>query len=172
MKKVFLLLVLLFSIATLSGCNQAGSLQGVISIKKEDIFNQKEDKYYIYFHRLDCEDCEASAPYVIQYAHMLKDYKGCAGKRKIYAVLLYTEEEKPGEEVYIYRKYTGEDGQGTDGNYYVNGVTDWRDLYIATTSSLIAINTEGGVKTARYSAQGWESVRDKLNAQLGSCHLK
>lgn len=170
MRKIFLLLVLIFSIATLSGCNKAGQIEGVKSIKKEDIFNQKEDQYFVYFHRLGCEDCEAAEPYVVQYAAILKEYEACKGKRKIYSVLLYTEEEKPGEEVYIYRKYPN--GEGADGEFNVTGVTDWKDLYIASTSSLISISTRNGVKTATKVVHGYEKVQTTLEAQLGSCLLK
>jgi hypothetical protein len=173
MKKLFLLVILFSVIATLSGCNKnVGEISGVQNIKKEDIFNQKEDEYFVYFHRLDCEDCEASKPYVIEYAQILKDYEGCSGKRKIYSVLLYTSKEKPDEEILIYREYSGEDGQGTDGKFYVDGKTDWKDLYIASTSSLISISTVSGVKKAYYTSQGVEGVKEKLTTQMGNCYLK
>lgn len=171
MKKKFFLLILLFLIATLSGCTGKEYIPGVKSIKKEDIFNQKEDQYYVLFHRLDCEDCEAAEPYVSQYAAILKQNEKCSGKRKIYSVLLYTREEKPGDKVNIYRKYEGE-GQGERGDFYVVGVTDWKDLYIASTASMITISTINGVKTATNVVHGYESIRDSLDRQLGECYLK
>lgn len=85
--------------------------------------------------------------------------------------MLWTKTEKPEEDKYIYREYTGSDGQGTDGKYYVNGVTRWEDLYIATTSSLIAINTDkDGNKIASYVAQGANGVVTHLENQLGQCY--
>ncbi|MDD3999331.1 MAG: hypothetical protein PHX62_00345 [Bacilli bacterium] len=168
MKKIFLLLVFVFMIATLFGCNNVGEIQGVKGIDREDIFNQAEDDYYIYFHRLDCEDCEESIPYVIQYAQYVKDNENCKNKRKIYSVLLYTKEEKPGEDL-IYREYGG-DGQGTDGKFYVNGISNWEELYIASTSSLISVSTVNGVKKAYYAAQGWEKISESLQDQLGTCY--
>ena len=88
-------------------------------------------------------------------------------------MLLYTKSEKPDEKVYIYREYTGSDGQGTDGKYFVDGVTKWEDLYIATTSSLIAINTrKDGTKVASYIAQGASNVVSHLENQLGECYNK
>lgn len=53
---------------------------------------------------------------VKEYVANLKK-KECKGKMKIYSVILYTEEEKPGEEVYIYRAYQGEDGHGRRGTF-------------------------------------------------------
>lgn len=173
MKKIGLLALVLLSIFVLTGCGSKGKLQNVDSIKKEDIFNQEEDAYYVYFHRIDCPDCETTSPRVIQYATLRLEKDACNDKRKIYSVLLYTKSEKPGEDVYIYREYTGDDGQGTDGKYFVDGVTNWKDLHIASTSSLIAINTdENGNKVASYVAQGSNNVISHLSGQLGECFNK
>ena len=173
MKKLGLLVVLLLSVFVLSACSGKGKLANVDSIKKEDIFNQEEDAYYVYFHRIDCSDCEQSSPSVIEYSTIRLEKAGCSTKRKVYSVLVYTKDEKPGEKTYIYREYTGDDGEGTDGKYKVTGVTEWDDLYIATTSSLIAINTnKDGVKVASYVAQGASDVVSHLAAQLGECYTK
>ncbi|MGD9605146.1 MAG: hypothetical protein AB7V00_03185 [Bacilli bacterium] len=171
MKKIGLILLLL-SLGFLVGCTkEPGELEGVSNISPQDIFNQKEDKYYIYFHRVDCADCEESSPYVINYAQIIKNYEGCSDKRPIYAILLYTKSEKPGRTTYIYREYEGEGGQGTENKYYVDGVTDWEDLYIASTSSLISVSKNtSGIKTSKYVAQGAQAVIDALNAQLGTCY--
>lgn len=171
MKKIGLLVIVLLGIFVLSGCTAKGELERVDNIKKEDIFNQEEDMYYVYFHRINCEDCEQSAPRVIEYSIIREEKAGCNEKRKVYAVLLYTKDEKPKDKTHIYREYTGDDGQGTDGKYFVNGVTNWEDLYIASTSSLIAINTNSqGEKVASYIAQGANSVVSHLSAQLGECY--
>ena len=169
MKKIGLFIVLLFSVFMLSACSREGKLTNVDSIKKQDIFNQKEDSYYVYFHRTDCPDCEQTSPRVIEYATIRKEKDTCSDKRKIYSVLVYTKDEKPKEDTYIYREYTGDDGQGTDGKYFVDGVTNWEDLYIATTSALIIVETVNGVKTARYIAQGSNNVVSHLSGQLGEC---
>ncbi|NLD26938.1 MAG: hypothetical protein GX661_06220, partial [Acholeplasmataceae bacterium] len=102
MKKFFLILILTIALTVMSGCNKVGELSGVKNISKEDIFNQPEDKYFVYFHKLDCEDCEATAPYVIQYAQIVKEIEGCKSKRPIYVVLLYTKDEGKGKAPYIY----------------------------------------------------------------------
>jgi len=170
MKKIGLLVLVFFSLFILSGCNRAGKLKNVEVIKKQDIFNQKEDSYFVYFQRIDCPDCEAANPYVIQYATILKEKDACVDKRKVYTVVLYTQNDKPKDENIIYREYTGTDGEGTDGKYKVTGVTDWKDLHIATTSSLIAINTQrDGTKVASYAAQGANNVVNFLFDHLGEC---
>ncbi|HBP26015.1 MAG TPA: hypothetical protein DD618_03585 [Acholeplasmatales bacterium] len=171
MKKIMAMLLIL-AVLGLAGCGTEGELDGVDDIKKEDIFAQEESKYYVYFHRIDCADCEEADPNVISYSSIIENVEDCATKRKIYAVLLYTASEKPGEDTYIYREYEGSDGQGTDGKYFVDGVTEWDDLYIGTTASLISISTNSvtGVKTAKYVAQGSEAILQELNAQLGTCY--
>lgn len=172
MKKFMFFCLLLFGAMVLNGCSNKGELEGVANIKCDDIFNQEEDKYYVYFHRLNCEDCDSSAPYVIQYSKIMKDYQKCSSKRKIYAVLLYTSEEKPNLDKYIYRTYEGEGGQGTDNKFFVDGVTKWEDLYIGSTSSLISIskNPVTGIKEAKYVQQGSQSVVEALQKQLGNCY--
>ncbi len=171
MKKFSLIIVLLFGLFMLSACDKSEKLYNVDNIKKENIFNQKEDSYFVYFHRVECQDCEQVATTIIEYATIVKEYSSCQQKRKIYSVLLYTKAEKPKDGNLIYREYTGVDGQGTDGKYFVNGVTNWEDLYIASTSSLIAITTnKNGDKVASYQAQGAEAVAEKLIGQLGECY--
>ena len=172
MKKLGLLVVVLFSLFVLGACTKEGKLENVDSINKEDIFNQEEEVYYIYFHRIECPDCETSAPRIINYELIRQEKASCSDKRKIYSVLLYTKSEKPDEDTYIYREYTGTDGegQGTDGKYFVNGVTRWQDLYIATTSSLIAINTSKDGKVASFIAQGSSDIDAHLASQLDQCY--
>lgn len=58
MRKILLLLVMAFSIAILFGCKGKEDIAGVKSIRKEDIFKQKEEQYFVYFHRPGCGDCE------------------------------------------------------------------------------------------------------------------
>lgn len=172
MKKVFLLLVVLFSLIVFTGCS-SGKLDGAKNISKKDIFSQKEDKYYIYFHKLNCQDCESTNPYVINYATLVKENENCSGKRAIYVVLVHSQADKPNDKNIIYRAYDGSGGQGTDGKFFVDGVTRWEDLYIASTSSLIQVDTnKEGIKVARYVAQGSSSVINSLNEQLSECYAK
>lgn len=166
MKKIGLIMILILGMVMFTACGNKNELEYVKNIKVEDIFNQKEDDYFIYFHQVDCQDCEQSDPVVINYAMNIDKRSGCASKRKIYAVLLHPDSK-------IFRAYNGSNGQGTDGKYFVNGVTEWEDLYIASTASMIAISTNlKGEKTASYVAQGSSRVNEELNTQLGECYSK
>jgi len=172
MKRITFAIVFILALFVFVGCGSKGKLTGVKSIKKQEIFNQKEDRYYVYFHRLDCPDCDASAPAIINYMDILREYPGCEAKRPIYTVLLFTESEKPGEATYIFRQYDGEDGDGTNETFKVKGVLEWQDLYIGSTSSLISISTKDGVRSAKFEAQGAEDITAILEEQLGDCYKK
>ena len=75
--------------------------------------------------------------------------------------------------MYIFREYEGTDGEGKEGTFKVTGITDWQDLYIGSTSSLISISTDkSGVKKAKFEAQGAEDITNILNEQLGDCYNK
>lgn len=170
MKKTLWLLLFIIVLFSFAGCDSGGDLQGVKTIKKENIFNQKVDKYYIYFHRLDCADCAESAPTVINYMNVIKEVAGCQQKRPVFAVLLFTEEEKPGSVTYIFREYDGPDGEGKNGTFRVKNISNWEELYIGSTSSLISISNIGGVKVAKFEAEGAEDINTVLTEQLGECY--
>src|SRR5690554_2669745 len=106
MKKIGLLVVLMLSAFLLSACAGSGKLTNVDNIKKQDIFNQAEDSYYVYFHRTDCPYCDQTSPRVIEYSTIRKEKDNCNDKRKVYSVLVYTKDEKPNEDTYIYPAYT------------------------------------------------------------------
>ena len=126
MKKLFLVLILLVQLFILTGCKS--SLQD-ITIGDQYIFTIEEDHYYIFFYKDGCSGCELVKPTILEYA------KG--GKTKIYAVNLHPEGKNQSR---IFRKFTeGNTGQGTNGDFYVNGATKWTSLYIASTPSLIEI---------------------------------
>lgn len=173
MKKFSLLIMLLLGLVLLTSCDGAAKIPNVDKINKEEIFNQKEDTYYIYFHKQNCSDCTQANDLVSQYAQLLKEKDACSVKRKLYSVLLYTQTEKPGEDIYIFREYVGIDGQGNEGKFFVKDVLKWEDLYIASTSSLIIIRTnKDGEKYASFIAQGAQNVTDHLVNQLGDCYNK
>ena len=108
---------------------------------------------------------------VISYMNILKEIPGCRNKRPVYSVLLYTESEKPGHSVYIFREYEGTDGEGKEGTFKVTGITDWQDL-IGSTSSLISISTDkSGVKKRNLKRRA-PRYYNILNEQLGDCYNK
>ena len=76
MKKIILILIMMMLGLLIACGKQPGELRNVSNIATSEIFNQKETKYYVYFHRLDCPDCDESAPYVINYSQIIKEYEG------------------------------------------------------------------------------------------------
>lgn len=124
-------------------------------IKDEDIFNQNEEEYYVFFVKENCPYCIEAKPLVNDaYKKINAEGSELKGKVNIYQVVL----KETGYMSKIFRSYKGENGQGTDNKYYVDGVTKWDDLYIATTPSIIKISVVEEVKTATYVAQGKTKV--------------
>ena len=162
MKKIIMIILFLFFLSFLSGCGKGKNEYK--EIKDEQIFMMEEDAYYIYFFREDCSGCETTTPIVNFYLETIRNDKSGIYKnmRNIYGVCL----EKDGEKSKIYRKYNGDKGDGTNGAYKVNGVLEWDKLYIASTPSLIAIYEEGGVRRAKYLAQGSSAVVEFLENAL------
>lgn len=60
----------------------------------------------------------------------------------------------------IKRMYEGNDGQGSSGKYFVNGVTKYNDLYIAGVPSLILINEE---KVGVFITSGRKNIKEFFN---------
>lgn len=157
MKKVILLICLaLLSIIFIS-CNKDDEYLELTNLRESQIFTQEADSYYIYFHRDNCSGCETVKTQVLHYNYLTSKNDELV---KIYGLNL----EKEGQsKSYIYRTYEGEEGQGDKGTFYVDGVTEWNDLYIPGTPGLIKIETIDGVKTAKFVCQG----ASKIGSYLG-----
>lgn len=121
-------------------------------IKKEDIYNQIEDEYLIYFYKDRCPYCE-------QCEDIIKEYIAQDEK----AIELYTCDLSKDKE--IKRYYEGENGQGSKGQYFVDGVTNYKDLYIAGVPTIIKIKNENGIKVSEYIASGKSKVIEYINEQ-------
>lgn len=69
------------------------------------------------------------------------------------------------EEVYsiIKRAYTGADGQGSSGKYFVDGVNKYTDLYIAGVPSLIEINEKNISKFVVSGKSGIKNYFESIN---------
>lgn len=158
--KKYLIVIIVLCCMLFVGCKKA-ELQ---EIKDEEIFMMEGEAYYIFFYRDGCTACERTLPYVLDYLDTIsrnsKRYENC---RYIYGVNL----KKGGESSKIFRTYVKDNGEGTDGKYFVTGVKEWDDLYIATTPALISIYVDSsGVKQAKYLAQGVSKIRDYLDSCL------
>lgn len=158
MKKVILLVLVLVGLFTLSGCKYESDMDVVKNLVQQQIFEQKEEKYFIFFYLDGCTGCEETKPSVMNYYNLVKNDDS---KRKIYGVNLSNPKNNP-----MYVKNPLDVGQGTDGAFYVNGVTNWEDLNIGSTPSLISIYIKDGVKTAKYVAQGKDAIITALEEQL------
>ena len=160
MKKVLLLLAFVLTVFVLSGCSKKSE---IVEISGEEMFNQ-EGNYYIFFYQDDCEDCEQIEPIIEAYVEAVKEETKYQHKSTVYKVNLSKDENKK-----ILRSYTGGLGQGTNGDFFVDDVQDWKDLYIPTTSSLISIKTNSqNVTYAAFEAEGAQNIFNFLTAYLDS----
>lgn len=164
MKKVLGLAVVLLALFVMSGCQKSNSLK---EINLDELFTM-EGNYFVYFYRDDCPDCEAVKPVVINYNNLVTENKEHEGKRIVYAINL----SKP-ENASVYRAYQSAvlnwgEGQGKEGDFWVNGVETIEDLYIGATSALISIGTTSdNRRVANYQAEGYDDIYERLINHLG-----
>ncbi len=159
MKKIIGLMIAIISIFTLSGCKYETDMATIKNLVQQDIFEQKEEKYFVFFYIDGCTGCDETKPYIINYYNLVK---ADDSKRSIFGVNLSNPKNKP-----MYVKYAGTEGQGTDGNFYIDGVTNWEELRIGTTPSMISIYvSKSGAKTAKYVAQGKDAIVEALEKQF------
>ena len=155
MKKLFGIVFLLLVSFLLVGCGGSG----VKNLKGEQLFKQ-EGKYLVFIHKEECAGCDEAMQIAIQYNSLLKEDK-FKDKRKVYGF-----DVTKGDEAGVYRLYKGEGGQGTDGAFYVDDVTEWKDLYIGSTPALISVNNTGNTVLVRYVAQGAEAITSAFTSYL------
>ena len=159
--KKFLLIVILALIAFVStGCKKESVIPSYVAA--ENIYSLNGDKYLIYFEKETCSQCAQTLPYVIEY---LTETSGKKGALDIYRISLeYTDENGDTITLPISRAFDKADtGQGPNGNFYVNGVSDWVALYIAATPSLVEISTVNGTKQSNLVAVGTTEIENYLN---------
>ena len=153
--ELILILTIVFCLTMLNGCEKDYDL-----INDTDIFNQQEEKYFVFFIKDDCPYCESISSDV-------KDYIEKASKdsdlTKLYVVNINN-----GTKSLINRSYSGSDAQGADKDYYVNGVSVYSDLYIPGTPSLIYVYTNNNQKVSRYITEGKTSVKNTLLGLLNN----
>ena len=157
MKKFIIMILLLFSFLVLVSCKEKNEYLELTELNENQVFTQKEEEYYIYFHKDNCSGCASIITDVQHYNYLAnKD----SSLRKIYAVNLQKEGEM---KAFIYRTYTGLSGQGEEGNFKVNTITEWNELYIAATPTLIVVKVnKDNVKTSHYIAHGASSIKEYL----------
>ena len=121
--KYIILFVLLFS---LCGCSLfKKQYESEYIIEDVNIFNQIENEYFVYFYKTDC-------PYCDDVYDIVNDYLHSEANTKLYVCDLTNSSLK--------KIYEGSDGQGTEGLFFVNGVTMYNELHIAAVPSLIKVS--------------------------------
>lgn len=156
MKKLIIVLLFCFIFISLFACKKENKYLELKELTESQIFTQEEEVYYVYFHKDNCTGCETVKTDVMHYNYLCSKDDTL---NKIYGMNLQKENET---KALIYRTYTGLSGQGDEGTFYVNTVTQWYDLYIAATPALIAVKTKDGVKTAHYIAHGASNISSYL----------
>ena len=139
-----------------------GTLQ---TIEDSEIFKMEEKSYYVFFVKDTCPYCEKARPEVIKYNTLVTSgAEEYSDNLKVYQVYV----KKGSYKSVISRAYSNVlgNGQGTDGKYFVDGVTEWDKLYIGSAPSLILISEVDGVKTAKYITQGKTNIVNYLNNEL------
>lgn len=149
MKKV-VLFILLLTMLVLTGCTKTY----LTNLKGEQLFSYEESSYLVYVYKDDCEECVEVTPNVEAYARV-KASGEFEEKSSLYGFNLSNKTNS-----LIDRKYTEADslGQGKEGNFFVDDVTNWEDLYIGNTPALIIIRTRNGKRIAEYASEGKDIV--------------
>ena len=136
-KNKILILIILLCTILLVGCKKEMPNE----IQKEDIYNQIEEEYLIYFYKARCPYCEKCED-------IIKDYIA----QDESPIKLYTCDLSKDKE--IKRYYEGAKGQGSKGQYFVDGVP-----------TIIKIKNENGIKVGEYIASGKSKVIEYINEQ-------
>lgn len=164
MKKGISLLLILLVIGLLTGCAKKTKIE---DMNVEDIFTT-EGKYFVFFYKDDCADCEKTKPLILSYLEIIDDSTEYEGKKTIYGVNLSKEANK-----FAYRTYTQSQlnwgaGQGNDGSFWVNGVTSADKLYIGATSALVSVGVNSqNERFTTFIASGYDAISQFLTEYLG-----
>lgn len=218
LKSSFIILIILLTFC-LCGCSEKKQYTKNV-IEMENIYNQQEEKYYVYFYKDNCPYCDDCYEIINEYLngeYLIKlyicdlsdsevvtytitynnsnnssyikfknnmlykysndilsidlsedsyrvnlqsgsffDFEIKRGKMKYdcdFIKDIKTEEEKIASP--IKRFYEGEGGQGSSGGYFVDGVTNYNDLYISGVPSLIEINSDN---ISKFVVSGRKSI--------------
>ncbi|MGI6710155.1 MAG: hypothetical protein ACOX4W_01725 [Bacilli bacterium] len=172
MKRINIILLIIL-IGILTGCKDKNV--EIKSLIQNEIYTQEEDRYFVYFYKDNCGYCDLTKPIILDYLKALEE-KSNLNKRSVYGFDLSDSENMfdNGETEYgIFRVFEGETSHGVGdekGNYKVNGITSWDNLYISNVPSLISItlNTETGLKESHLVAENKQGIENVLKSQLSS----
>lgn len=163
MKKIFIAVIMMFVLIISNGCEKttANNIKEIKNLVQQEIFTQEDQRYYIFFYRDNCGDCEKAKPFVLDYVEASKTNDELI---PLYGVNLSDPLNKS-----MYRRFSGKGGQGTgetcSGLFKVDNVTKWDNLYIGCTASIILIYTYNDVKTAKFRANGKDNIKKLLEIE-------
>ena len=146
-------------VTSVSGKNAKLSAKWVSSdayrlIADKDIFNQKPNRYLVFFKKDGCSYCERIEKDIIEYSLNIleEEYKNSLS---LYVVNLKTS------------SYTSPIIKNTKyDSVHVDGVTNWEDLYVPSTPTLIEVYVENGISTAKLIAVGSTKIVNALDDYL------
>ena len=118
-------------------------------IDVKDIYNQEESEYFVYFFKDRCPYCNDCTEIIENYISSNQN------NIKLYTCNLTNQEIK--------RYYEGENGQGSKGQYYVDGVSNYNELYIAGVPSLIKVKVVDNIRISEYIASGKLKITEYIN---------
>jgi thiol-disulfide isomerase/thioredoxin len=163
MKKLLATLLVLVAAILFVGCSKKSTIP---EKNVDDIFTG-EGKYFVFFYRDDCTDCENTKPVIISYNKFIQENSKYANKKTVYAVNL----SKP-ENSSVYRAYTQSvlnwgKGQGDEGDFWVDGVTSRDKLYISATAALVSVGVNNqNERFTTFIASGYDDISQYLNNYL------
>ena len=157
MKRILISLICILSILCI-GCKK-NKYKELTEIKETQIFSMEEEKYLIFVHKDNCSGCQSCISDVMAYNYRVENSKYKSKKTRIYGLNVSVEGE---ESSLLYRKYKGNDGQGENGEFFVDGCTKWGELYFGATPALILVSEKDGVKTSIFVTQGASNISDFL----------
>lgn len=123
-------------------------------IDDKDVFNQKPNRYLVFFKKDGCTYCERIEKDILEYSIDRLDDK-YKNSLQLFIVNLKT------------NGYTSP--IISNKNYdevHVNGVTDWKDLYVPSTPTLIEVYLDNGVSTSKLVAVGSTKIVNALDDYL------
>lgn len=124
-------------------------------IDDNQIFNQEQEEYLVYFMKTGCPWCDKIKDDVIRYQLKTNQLEQYNSNIKLYAINLYSN----GKKSIILRKYTE---NNEEEGFFVSDAKKWDDLYIPSTPALIKISTEENIRKAEVLETGATSIKNKL----------
>ena len=123
------------------GCDTKNYTLNVIT--EEEILSQVENDYYVFFYKDNCSLCD-------DVFDVISEYLQNPTEKKLYVCKIIE-----GSEIF---KSAEPKWQGPDGRYFVDYVTNYRDLYISGVPSLIGVHDLFGFNECYFITSGRKNI--------------